>query len=72
MIIKISAPGKDDSGYILLDVLVALFVAAIGFGVIFSAFSTAVEYTVKRESQLTDSRVERNNEANDFETIISY
>ena len=72
MIIKISAHGKGDNGYILLDIMVALFVAAIGFTVIFGAIRTAVDYSVKRDALLMESIALRNKEADEFETIIFY
>jgi len=67
-----SVPGKGENGYILLDVLVAIFVAAIGFGAVFSAIITAVDYSVKRDSLLAESINQRNIDADAFETIISY
>ena len=67
-----SAPGNNENGYILLDLLVALFVASIGFGAIFGAIKTAVDYSVKRDIRLMESLALRNRETDEFETIISY
>ncbi len=75
---KIFAPGNNESGYILVDVLLALIVISIGFGGIFGSLKIAVNYTVKREKLLIGSNdekgliAERNENVENFETIIHY
>ncbi len=72
MIIKILNRGKGENGYILLDILIGLFVASIGFTAIFGAIKTSIDYTVKRENKLSESIILRNEKADEFEKVISY
>jgi Tfp pilus assembly protein PilV len=69
---RISAHGKGEEGYILLDVMVALFVAMIGFGALFGAIKTSIDFTVKSEKQKKESIIERNEKANSFDAVLSY
>ena len=69
---KISVPGKGDKGYILIDILVALLVASIGFTSLFSAIHTAVRFSVKQETQLIESIEIRNVKDSEFESQIIF
>lgn len=70
--IKTSAPGKDESGYILLDVLIALLVASIGFASVFGAVSTAAGGITKLETNLMEAIEIRNLEDREFERKITF
>ncbi len=72
MRIRISAPGNKENGYVLLDVMVALFVALIGFTAVFGAIKSSIDYSVKRENILSDSILLRNEKADNFELILTY
>ncbi|MDA3810811.1 MAG: hypothetical protein PF518_10865 [Spirochaetaceae bacterium] len=67
-----SVHGKGNDGYILLDVLIALFLILIGFGAVFSTLKTAVDYSVKNEKNLTESITLRNDKAEKFEPKIYF
>lgn len=60
-----SVPGKNDDGYVLLDVLVALMVAAIGFGSIFGALRTAADFSVRYEKSVLSGLEDRNGRADE-------
>lgn len=62
-----SVPGKTEDGYILLDVLVALMVAAIGFGAIFGALRTAAHHSVRFEEKVLETIESRNERADERE-----
>lgn len=68
---KTSVPGSKDGGYILLDILVGLLVAMIGFGSLFGALKTAVDHSIKSDGVFYSSLEERNLRAYDFEQNIS-
>lgn len=70
MTVKTSVPGRENDGYILLDILVALLVAMIGFGSLFGALKTAVDHTVKNRSVFLTALEERNRRAYEFEKNI--
>lgn len=61
-----SARGTSEGGYILLDVLVALMVAAVGFGSVFSALKTAANWSVRYEQSVIAGLEERNGQVDDF------
>lgn len=64
-----SVHGKGDDGYILMDVLVALFLILFGFGALFASLTTAVNSNVKTEENLKQSIETRNERTADFESI---
>ncbi len=71
MTVKTSVPGSKEGGYILLDILVGLLVAMIGFGSIFGALKTAVDHTVKSSSVFFVVLEGRNRRAYEFNKNIS-
>ncbi len=72
MTTKMSPHGNRDDGYILLDILIALLIVSIGFGAVFGALTTAINYTVKRDLLFTKSSAIRNEETDAFETQIEF
>lgn len=69
---KISVPGSSQDGYILIDILIGLLVAMIGFGSVFGALITAVNHTVKSESAFLLALDERNLRSHDFEKNFTF
>lgn len=57
-----SAPGKREEGFILLDVLIALLLLTVGFGSIFMALNNASKASLRFEETVL-LHVERRNEA---------
>lgn len=57
---KTSAPGKIESGYILIDVLLALIIISIGFTAVFGAMRTAADFSVRSEEKILNGIKDRN------------
>lgn len=64
-----SVHGKGEEGYILLDVMIALFLIFISLGAILSALQGSVVNLVKCEDKLMTAISLRNRESDDFEQI---
>lgn len=61
---------KADRGYILLDVLVALFIILLGFGVFLGGLSLAGRTTVRRDERVNRIIEQRNSHATDHAVLF--
>jgi hypothetical protein len=61
---------KGDRGYVLLDVLVALFIILLGFGVFLGGLSLAGRTTVRRDERVNRIIEQRNSHATDQAVLL--